>query len=424
MSQERVSSRTFVEEPANNLTLVPGDLSPEIAEPQVQRLETLVPPTETQAAGTLPRRSTILPVVKDGPPPRLIHIPQERYAQVRLLGEGGMGTVALAQDQDIGRPVAIKTLRSRFNGPSGVARFVDEIHTVGRLEHPNIVPIHDVGIAEDGSYFFVMKYVEGDTLEDVIERLKAGDPQTHQAWPFERRVTAIKEVLFALAFAHDRQIIHRDIKPANIMIGRFGEVFLTDWGIAKSMGSADQPVESTSDAPRIGGSTQAGVLVGSPAYMSPEQFRGENDQLDARSDIYSLGMVFFEFLTLKHPWPEGSVEQIRDAQLKGYNFGDLFSFKNPNQELPPVEYLYLCQKLLTLNAGERIATTTQVIDYIENLERGHIPVQCAITFTKRMSRESSRVVERYPIGAVVLLVGIGVFSVAWLLLGLMFVGVI
>ena len=158
--------------------------------------------------------------------------------------------------------------------------------------------------------------------------------------------------------------------------------------------------------------------------MSPEQFLGENDKLDARSDIYSLGMVFFEFLTLKHPWPEGSVEQIRDAQLKGHNFGDLFSCKNPHQGLPPVEYLYLCQRLLTLEAGERVASATQVIDDIENLERGNIPVQCAMTFTKRMSRESSRAVERYPIGAVVILVGIGVFSVVWLLLGLMFIGVI
>jgi serine/threonine-protein kinase len=401
MPQNPVSSATFVEDPQSNPPATPG------------------PPPALPSG-----RTTILPKVLEGPPTQLLHQPMERYATTRMLGEGGMGTVALAQDQDIGRPVAIKTLRPRFRGPGGVARFIDEIHTVGRLEHPNIVPIHDVGVAEDGSYFFVMKYVEGETLEAVIERLRAGDLATHRAWPFERRASVIKEVLFALAFAHARSIIHRDIKPANIMIGTFGEVFLTDWGIAKTMGSADVPVESMPDAPRIGGSTRVGTLIGSPSYMSPEQLRGENDRLDARSDLYSVGLVLFEMMALRHPWPEGTPEEIREAQQKGYQFGNLFAFTHPQQGLPPVEYLYLAQKLLMLDREQRLGSANEVIAAIEALERGEIPVQCAITMTKRMTRESGHFVERHPMWSMVMLATIAVASVAWVGLGLVFIGVL
>jgi len=136
---------------------------------------------------------------------------------------------SLAQDRDIGRKVALKRLHTPHDhggtpSPSSLARFVDEVRTVGQLEHPNIVPIHDVGVDEAGNYFFVMKYVDGVTLEDVVEKLKAGEPDAVARYTIARRVEMFVGILRALEYAHQRGIIHRDLKPANVMVGDNGEV--------------------------------------------------------------------------------------------------------------------------------------------------------------------------------------------------------
>ena len=213
---------------------------------------------------------------------------QARYEPVRLLGSGGMGEVILVQDHDIARRVAVKRPNADISNPTVFARFVDEIRTVGRLEHPKIVPIHDVGIDELGRYYSVMKYVAGETLESVIVRLRAGDASYHATYSFERRIQIFVGLLNALAYSHDQGIVHRDIKPANVMIGSFGEVVLMDWGVAKPMtsdGRAPTAVQIERGDPRARTyATHNGALIGTPAYMSPEQARGENDTLDARSD--------------------------------------------------------------------------------------------------------------------------------------------
>src|SRR5262249_26554491 len=161
-------------------------------------------------------------------------------------------------------------------------RFVEEIRTIGRLEHPNIVPIHDVGVDERGDYYFVMKFVDGETLESIIDKLAAGDRAYHAKFGFERRVQIFLALLEAVRFAHTRGIVHRDIKPANVMVGAYGEVVLMDWGIAKSLHGDSVPEETPRPLVHASGSrrgtlfeTQLGQLVGTPAYMSPEQARGE-----------------------------------------------------------------------------------------------------------------------------------------------------
>src|SRR5262249_34071470 len=160
-------------------------------------------------------------------------------------------------------------------------RFVDEIRTVGRLEHPNIVPIHDVGVDELGRYFFVMKYVEGETLESIIDKLARKDPETTSKYTFEVRIELFLGVLHALEDAHENGIVHGDIKPANVMVGRYGEVVLRDWGIAKPIGAGRDPAamadgEIEGDGSQRGRmyATRVGSLIGTPAYMSPEQARG------------------------------------------------------------------------------------------------------------------------------------------------------
>src|SRR5215470_11562537 len=185
-------------------------------EPSAPGVAAFVPPSAAA-------RTTILPrIAGDGHGLRLSLESRSRYEPTKLLGAGGMGEVVLVRDQDIERKVAIKRVLSGHDDPATLARFVDEIRTVGRLEHPNIVPIHDVGVDELGRYFFVMKYVEGETLESIIAKLRAGDPAYLAKYSVEVRIELFLGILNALAYAHAQGIVHRDIKPANVMIGRYG----------------------------------------------------------------------------------------------------------------------------------------------------------------------------------------------------------
>src|SRR5271165_4090995 len=170
---------------------------------------TLPAPSSSDAApsGTITAapRSAVLPRTGAGEPPPA----GERYAKKRVLGAGGMGEVVLAEDRDIGRDVAVKYLTAPSNDAAALARFVDEIRVVGSLEHPNIVPIHDVGVDDANRYYFVMKHVEGETLEQIIEKLTAGDPQYLTRYTFTARVQIFIALLRALEFAHSRGYVHR-----------------------------------------------------------------------------------------------------------------------------------------------------------------------------------------------------------------------
>ncbi|HEY8376968.1 MAG TPA: serine/threonine-protein kinase [Nannocystis sp.] len=338
------------------------------------------------------RTLSVLPVVEtgEGGEVRLVHDPRERYRSLGVLGEGGMGIVERAEDVDIGRPVAIKRLLPEASHPLGVARFVGEVRIVGSLEHPNVVPIHDVGLDPDGRYFFVMKYVEGDTLGQVIERLRAGDPKTHAEWPFERRVEVILAVLRALEYAHARGIIHRDIKPDNIMIGRFGEVWLMDWGIAKKIGEPDPGVPETRERPTDG-------LIGTPAYMSPEQARCA--PLDARSDLYAVAVTLHEFLGLKHYLSHraDNLAVLLDAvEREPPRVVGFANYDSPHQPPPPVELQFVCARGLAKDPAARYQSAGEMIDALRAYFEGRGEVHCVYSFTKRAMRESTRFLDRHP----------------------------
>lgn len=414
-----MSNRTFLSTQSDS----PRESSPTLVQKEeASETGTLSPPVgEPTGPAVVPDRTTVLPRLESGPPPRLVLEAAERYQPVRLLGEGGMGSVELVNDQDIGRQVARKKLHPELRSPGGVGRFVGEVRTIGRLEHPNIVPIHDVGQDVDGSYYFVMKYVEGETLESIIERLERGDADTHKAWPFERRVEVVKAVLRALTAAHAQGILHRDVKPANVMVGRYGEVFLTDWGIARTIGATEEPAEERVASGRVGGSTRVGALIGTLSCMSPEQLRGEHHLLDARSDLYAVGLLLYEFLSLRHPW-RGVEDPATIATTQQHlKLASISGTRHPRQGLPPVEYLYLCDDLCAYKAEDRVPSAAVALQMIEALERGEVPVRCHVTFTKRMTRESGHWVERYPnatfvvmvAGAATSLVGFGVLAGIW-----------
>jgi eukaryotic-like serine/threonine-protein kinase len=235
------------------------------------------------------------------------------------LGRGGMGRIVEARDPELRRSVAIKLLRD----PSHVsrvqlARFVAEARVTAQLQHPNIVPVHEIGVEADGRIYFVMKRVEGRSLAEVLQALRDGDPGTAAAFSRHRLITALLAVCNAVAFAHDRGVLHRDIKPANIMLGRFGEVLLMDWGIARLAGRVEEdrlgPVDEVHQGPRgerfTITRTKDGVAIGTPGYMAPEQAMGLLSQLDGRADVWSLGAVLYEVLTLGRAHRARGVQEL------------------------------------------------------------------------------------------------------------------
>src|SRR6185503_2106980 len=200
-----------------------------------------------------------------------------RYRIARKLGGGGMADVYLAEDQELGRRVAIKMLHSRYaNDEQFVERFRREAKNAAGLSHPNIVSIYDRG-EFDGSYYIAMEYLEGRTLKELIVR--------NGPTPVPIAIDYARQMLSALGFAHRHGIVHRDIKPHNIVVGPDGRLKVTDFGIARSGASQ---------------MTEAGSIVGTAQYLSPEQARGA--QVDPRSDLYSLGIVLYEMLTGKVPF--------------------------------------------------------------------------------------------------------------------------
>jgi eukaryotic-like serine/threonine-protein kinase len=213
------------------------------------------------------------------------------YVLLDKLGAGGMGSVFLVQDTALGRQVALKVLGIVDSGGEFSARLLREARIIAQLEHPGIVPVHDVGTLPDGRVFYTMKLVQGRRLDQRRDEL-GGLPE---------RLRTFQKICEAVAFAHAHQVLHRDLKPQNIMVGKFGEVLVMDWGLAKLL-NAEIPTESSpaptirlqpfcSDADTAEAATAHGVVLGTPGYMAPEQALGDIATVGPRADVYSLGAV-------------------------------------------------------------------------------------------------------------------------------------
>ena len=223
-----------------------------------------------------------------------------KYRQQTELARGGMGTVYLAEDTELNRQVAIKVLNASDVTPDLSERMVREAQIIARLEHPGIVPVHDVGALPDGRVFYAMKYVRGKRLDEYAAETDS----------IRDRLRKFQAACDAVAFAHAHGVIHRDLKPQNIMIGSFGEVLVLDWGVAKILRKHEPASEAdtlllpgkSNSNPKPGDTTD-GTVIGTRHYMSPEQARGEIDRLDERSDVYSLGAVLYFLLANRAPSP-------------------------------------------------------------------------------------------------------------------------
>jgi serine/threonine-protein kinase len=241
----------------------------------------------------------------------------DRYTLSRLHATGGIGRVWLARDASLGRDVALKELRpERADQPALWARFLREAQITGQLEHPGIVPVYEVGRRPDEQPFYTMRFVRGRTLAEAArayhQRRRRGE-----AGPLELRelLTAFVGVCQAVAYAHSRGVLHRDLKPQNVVLGDYGEVIVLDWGLAKVTGADDDapaadwaPVAVAGEGARE--ETVAGQVLGTPAYMAPEQAEGRLDLLEARTDVYGLGAVLYEVLCGQPPFPAGTTTAV------------------------------------------------------------------------------------------------------------------
>ncbi len=292
---------------------------------------------------------------------------QRHYQVGGLIAKGAMGAVFVAQDNNTCRHVAMKLMLEDVKTQAGnVARFIEEAQVMGQLDHPNIVPVHDLSLDMGANPYYTMKLVRGVTLEEIIEDLVDGQAETLEQYPLSRLITIFQKVCDAVAFAHSRGVIHRDLKPENIMVGEYGEVQLMDWGLTKilqsdapppkkgtkrsksmSAGMAGDWVREPVESLRAKGDTYKtlkGQQLGTPLYMSPEQVHGQMDEHDERSDIFSLGAILYHLLSLQPPHMAEDIsavlvkvigeDPIAPGQLCGEDGKPLFVPHNPGGRIP------------------------------------------------------------------------------------------
>ncbi len=242
-----------------------------------------------------------------------------KYRCLEKVATGGMATVYLAEDTELRRPLALKVLTAADSRGDLAERMMQEARIIAALEHPSIVPIHDVGVLPDGRVFYTMKFVKGRRLDEHIQNTPS----------LPERLRLFQKLCEAVAFAHSRGIIHRDLKPENIMVGDFGEVLVMDWGLAKLLAADDakSEIDSSTIQSKVrvrsptklsSQATEHGTVMGTPAYMSPEQGRGEVKQIDERSDVYALGAILFFLITNTPPNafdPMQEHQQLRPRQI-------------------------------------------------------------------------------------------------------------
>ena len=258
--------------------------------------------------------------------------PESRYEERGRIAAGGMGAIERAYDVDLRREIAKKTiLEDEPASASTLGRFLEEAQVTGQLDHPGIVPVHELGIDAQGRVFFTMALVGGRDLSELYPLARAED----EGWSITRAVDVLLRVCETLAYAHTKGVIHRDLKPANVMVGAFGEVYVMDWGLARVVdrgssrsAAGDGPARVTTDRreasdrdPLSPLKTQEGSVAGTPQFMSPEQARGEHEALDARSDVYAVGAMLYALLAGHSPYvdrlPDGKALQFLQAIWEG-----------------------------------------------------------------------------------------------------------
>ncbi|MBN1517615.1 serine/threonine protein kinase, partial [Candidatus Sumerlaeota bacterium] len=225
----------------------------------------------------------------------------------------------------------------------------------GQLEHPNIVPVHDLGVDAQGRVYFTMKRVQGRSLRQILHGLAEGDPDTAAKYPLSELLTIFQKICDAISFAHSRRIIHRDLKPANIMVGEFGEALVMDWGLARFLDREDIDTEEVKKELEDSSGFERsidGKVVGTPSYMPPEQVRGRTEEIDERSDVYSLGAILYEILTFRPPYMGESIGEIF-SKVAGAQLDDPRREARKRKRYCSPELAAICRKALSADKDAR-----------------------------------------------------------------------
>lgn len=372
-----------------------------------------------------------------------------RYRTRREVARGGMGVILEVWDEDLRRRLAMKVVLERARAgaaddsgaPRRLARFLEEAQITSQLDHPGIVPVHEVGRDEAGRIFFTMRLVDGRDLREVIELARGG----REGWTRTRVLGALLKVCEAMAYAHSKNVVHRDLKPANVMVGRFGETYVMDWGLAKVLGRPDPhdlrlAVESGTGGDPVDGAarraerprldpvvtlrsdtsqdadsplrTLDGDIVGTPAYMAPEQALGRLDEVGPRSDVYSVGALLYHLLAGHMPY-EPLGETVRaTAILEAVRAGPPWPLRKLDPTLP-AELVAIAEKAMARDPAERYAS---MMDMAEDL-RAYLEGRVVSAYTSGVLYEARKWIERNQgvaaalFALVLLAVGSGVFFV-------------
>jgi eukaryotic-like serine/threonine-protein kinase len=309
-------------------------------------------------------------LITDEPGPSSIaDLPKElgRYRLISEVARGGNGRVIRALDVELGREVAIKLLLPGFSqNRIAVKRFVTEARINARLDHPNIVPVHDIGVLPGNEPFFVMKFVRGRALSQVFGGLRRGEPDIVREFSRLRLLQLFQKLCMGVAFCHAKGILHRDLKPSNVMIGEFGEVHLMDWGLAKIRGANQDAYMQSSQADDAQLSIE-GRVFGTPLYMAPEQAQGYHHEIDERSDIYALGAILYEVLTYQTTYALKGVEEVLRAVILEPVIAP--RLRAPARDIPEL-LEEICLRALSKNKLERYPSARALHDEIEAFLEG------------------------------------------------------
>jgi WD40 repeat protein/tRNA A-37 threonylcarbamoyl transferase component Bud32 len=294
-----------------------------------------------------------------------------RFHILRPHARGGLGEVFVAEDTELHREVALKEIQGRHaDNPSSRARFLLEAEITGGLEHPGIVPVYGLGQYADGRPYYAMRFIKGESLRKAIERFHdaktASRDASERSVEFRKLLSRFVEVCNAVAYAHSRGVLHRDLKPDNIMLGKFGETLVVDWGLAKAQGRQDSNVGAESlplVPPSASGSaeTVAGSAIGTPQYMSPEQAAGRLDQLGPTSDVYSLGATLYTLLTGRPAVVDSDLRRL----LKKVQEGDIPPPRQIQRQIPRALEA-VCLKAMALKPEDRYPTARALADDVEH----------------------------------------------------------
>jgi len=295
----------------------------------------------------------------------------DRYEVGEEFARGGMGRILAAVDTDLRRRVAMKVIDSRATSRSRgelLARFLEEAQVTGQLDHPGVVPVYDLGLDPSGHAFFTMRRIEGEDFKRIIERIH----EPADEWNRTRGLNVVLKACETLAYAHDRGVIHRDLKPANIMVGPFGETYVMDWGVARVLNreetrdlrpKTDKTIRSDRGGAEL---TVDGAILGTPAYMPPEQAKGQLDAMGRHSDVYSVGAILYHLLAGHPPYlDEGSAPA---AMV----FSRVLTGPPARLENAPPELAAICEKAMARDANDRYADTGELADDLRAFLEGRV----------------------------------------------------